>query len=219
MSQRGMTTPLAKTRAGVRPALLPRVLLFVLVLAVFWFGGFLQFAESLPRESDHSDQSTDAIVVLTGGADRIKAGLALLSEQRATRMFVSGVDRGTGQKDLQDLLPEKRDVLTCCVDLGHEALDTRDNAKEAALWMHKRGYRSLRLVTSAYHMPRALLRFRHAMPDFRIVPHAVETTHVKLDEWWFWPGTAHLLASEFNKYALGLITVRVAGSRRPVHDE
>lgn len=219
MSQRGLNTPLAKTRAGVRPALLPRLLALVVFVAVFWFGGFLQFAENLPRDSDQSGEKTDAIVVLTGGADRLQAGLDLLGSQLATRVFVSGVDQGTGQKDLQDRLPESREMLTCCVDLGHEALDTRDNAKETALWMHKQGYRSLRLVTSAYHMPRALLRFRHAMPDFRIVPHPVESAHVKLDEWWFWPGTAHLLASEFNKYALGLLTVRVAGSRRPVREE
>ena len=75
--------------------------------------------------------------------------------------------------------------------------------------MQREKFTSLRLVTASYHMPRSLLLFRRTMPEVRIAPHPVFPGHVHLDDWWRWPGTARLLASEFNKYVASLVTLRL----------
>jgi uncharacterized SAM-binding protein YcdF (DUF218 family) len=89
--------------------------------------------------------------------------------------------------------------------LGHEADNTRGNALETAGWMREQGFHSMRLVTSAYHMPRSLLEFSAAMPDITITPHPVFADNVKQGEWWAWPGTASLLAEEYVKYLVVLL--------------
>ena len=77
--------------------------------------------------------------------------------------------------------------------------------------MVAQGYRSLRLVTSGYHLPRSLLEFRHAMPDVTLIPHPVFSESVKQERWWAWPGTANLIVGEFNKYLLAWLTHKVEG--------
>jgi len=176
-------------------------LAFVLALA----GGLLWFVDQIPRTLADDTRTTDAIVVLTGGAGRLAAGLALLAERRAKKLFVSGVYRGVDVAEILRLSREAPDELRCCIDLGHDAVDTRGNARETAAWMAREGFRSLRLVTASYHMPRSLLEFRRLMPDVEIVPHPVISETVHVADWWRWPGSASLIASEFGKYALALI--------------
>ena len=92
--------------------------------------------------------------------------------------------------------------LECCISVGYWADDTAGNAAETAGWVNERGFQSIRLVTASYHMPRSLIEFRHAMPAIRIIPHPVYPPRFKRSRWWLWPGTAALLASEFNKYMI-----------------
>ena len=88
--------------------------------------------------------------------------------------------------------------------LGHDAIDTRGNARETAAWVRARGVRRVHLVTANYHMARSLLEFRRAMPEVTIVAHPVIADRVRLDDWWWRPGTASLLASEYTKYLAAL---------------
>ena len=97
------------------------------------------------------------------------------------------------------------DKFQCCVALGYEADDTEGNATETAAWMKTQKFKSLRLVTANYHMPRSLIEFRHAMPDIEIVPHPVFPETFKQDDWWLWPGSAALLAREYSKYLIALV--------------
>jgi uncharacterized SAM-binding protein YcdF (DUF218 family) len=94
--------------------------------------------------------------------------------------------------------------LECCISVGYRADDTAGNAEETAGWVNERGFKSIRLVTASYHMPRSLIEFRHAMPAIRIIPHPVFPPQFKRRRWWLWPGTATLLASEFNKYVIAM---------------
>lgn len=170
------------------------------LLAGAWGGGLLMFADSLGTEAGDRDTVTDAIVVLTGGSDRLSSGLALLEAGKGRKLFISGVHKGV---DLPDLL--RRAHLSAGepssrVALGHTADDTVGNAVETAAWIEAEGFASLRLVTAAYHMKRALLEFRRAMPRVAIVPHPVYPDAVKTRDWWRWPGTASLLATEYTKY-------------------
>ncbi len=154
----------------------------------------------IPDHIDNMTQKTDAIVVLTGGADRLQSSVDLLLNGRAKKLFITGV--GGKVKELGDLnlqLPKNYDP-NCCIELGYRAEDTFGNAAEAAHWMQHHRYKSLRLVTAAYHMPRSLLEFRNAMPDAEIVPHPIFLNHVRTQEWWRWPGTTLLVLGEYHKY-------------------
>ena len=154
---------------------------------------------------DDNATATDAIVVLTGGSLRLNTGLTLLQEGLAERLFVSGVHRGVDVQQLLRIARQSPDAAECCISLGHEADDTAGNADETSAWMASHRYRSIRLVTAAYHMPRSLIEFRNTMPDIQIITHPVFPAQVKLDTWWRWPGTAGLIFGEYSKYLVARI--------------
>ena len=172
-----------------------------------WVAGFFWFIEQIPRRIEAPDSVTDAIVVLTGGAGRLGAGLELLALGRGAKLFVSGVYRGVDVAEILRAARQSPEELECCVELGHDAVDTRSNANETGQWMVTEGFTSLRLVTASYHMPRSLVEFRRAIPAARLIAHPVFPSNVRIDEWWRWPGTTALLIGEYSKY---LIAVAVA---------
>jgi uncharacterized SAM-binding protein YcdF (DUF218 family) len=190
---------------------LARILIGVLL---FWLGGFLHFVDDVTALTPPPpDRATDGIVVLTGGAERIEAGLKLLAAGKAKRLLVTGVHKGTSAEmlPLREKYPPA--LFACCVTLGTAAADTVGNAAEAGAWARKEGFKSLRLVTAAYHLPRSAVEFRRFMPDIELVPHAVFTDNVRLTEWYLHPGTARLLAGEFDKYVVSLVRARLVGER------
>ncbi|MDP6389418.1 MAG: YdcF family protein [Alphaproteobacteria bacterium] len=188
----------ARLRRRRRRRLVAAVL--AIAAAAAWLGGLLTFIGGIPRAVAAPERETDAIVVLTGGSLRLESGIRLLERGRAKKLFVSGVHRGVDVRELLRISRQAPEELDCCIVLGHRADDTAGNAAESAAWMRRQSYRSLRLVTASYHMPRSLLEFRVAMPEADIVPHPVFPDHVKLDAWWRWPGTAVLIAGEYNKF-------------------
>ena len=176
-----------------------------------WLVGLYGFAASIPRALEDDGRHTDAIVVLTGGSLRLETGFQLLARNTADKLFVSGVDRGVPIDDLLAVSGLTVEDLQCCVTLGYMAGDTIENAQETATWIRTNRLRTVRLVTSAYHMPRSLLEFREAMPDVEIVPHPVFADRVMLDDWWRRPGTASLVVVEYNKYLLAIARHRIPG--------
>lgn len=189
---------------------LGRVVVLALLLAAAWAGGLVWFAGTIAREPPgtaalDSLEHTDAIVVLTGGSGRLSTGLDLLKAGLAKKLFVSGVYSSVDVKELLSLSQLSPDKVECCIVLGYAAADTVGNAFETADWMEEQGYTSLRLVTANYHMRRSLLEFAMAAPHIAVVPHAVAPANVHLAEWWRWPGTANLLATEYNKYLVALL--------------
>jgi uncharacterized SAM-binding protein YcdF (DUF218 family) len=135
----------------------------IAALLLGWALGFVWFAVAQPGPAD--DRATDAIVVVTGGAGRIQRGLALLERHRARRMLVSGADRRVRPHELAAAYDAPPALVACCVDLGYEAADTRSNAEETVAWLKKQHYRSVRLVTSAWHMRRARFELQRVLPD------------------------------------------------------
>lgn len=181
-----------------------------LVLAV-WVGGFFNYAASIPRGVGDGAQRTDAIVVLTGGSLRLEVGLRLLQAGLADRLLVSGVNPGVTREALLRLMPEWTEALNAHIDIDYAANNTVGNAAETAVWLHERGYRSLRLVTANYHQRRSLLEFRDAMPDIDIVPHPVFPEDFHREDWWRWPGSAMLIFSEYNKFLMAHLRLSLAG--------
>jgi uncharacterized SAM-binding protein YcdF (DUF218 family) len=172
---------------------------------LFWFAGLFAFLQSIPNKIENTTTVTDTIIVLTGGSLRLQTGLNLLQKGNADKLFISGVHRGVDVEQLLQLARQSPTATDCCIFLGHEADDTAGNAKETAVWMDKHGYHSIRLVTAAYHMPRSIIEFRHAMPNIMIVLHPVFPEQVKLDKWWMWPGTTGLILGEYSKYLVSRV--------------
>lgn len=131
------------------------------ILAIAWTLGFAAFMLALGQPL--GDDTTDAIVVPTGGTGRLARALDVLAAHRAHRLLVTGVAPGVDADDLADQNRGSRALFACCVDLGGEAVDTRSNAREAAQWVRAHGYHSVRLVTSDYHLARAAMELRAAL--------------------------------------------------------
>ena len=86
--------------------------------------------------------------------------------------------------DLARRIPGSARLLKCCVDLGSESVDTRSNAEEALRWLARHQFKSVRLITSDWHMRRARYEFdkvlgreyqlvTDARPDRAELPHPV----------------------------------------------
>lgn len=184
--------------------------LFALSLTLFfvWCAGLFVFAGKVPLSVSDPEKHTDVIVVLTGGSGRLRAGLDLLLAGRADHLFVSGVYRGIEVDQLLAINKQRPGEVENRISIGN-AIDTIENAAETAAWMHAQGHTSLRLVTAAYHMPRSMLEFHNAMPEIHIEPNPIFPKHVKRKNWWAWPGTTALLASEFNKFVLAWLRIKI----------
>ena len=162
----------------------------VSALLLLYILGYALFAVLLPRPA--GERPTDAIVVLTGGAKRIERGLDLMERKRARRMLVSGVDRTVRPAELAGRYRADAALFACCVDLGREAVDTRSNAEEVARWVERRKFRSVRLVTTDWHMPRARFELSRQLPDgVALIGDAIESN----------PSFSQLF-TEYNKYLL-----------------
>lgn len=181
---------------------------FALVLATslsLWTGGFFGYVERVASFTtpalDAGLPPTQAIVVLTGGSERMATGLQLLRAGKGEKLFISGVYPGVGTGRLVSGVDIPKDMRDCCIVLGHAADNTRGNADETLSFMMGEGYHTLRLVTAHYHMPRSLLLFRALLPPaITVVPYPVDPDSVSLKDWWRRTGTASLLFMEYNKY-------------------
>lgn len=164
------------------------------IALILWLTGFALFMLALAKPLE--DVRTDAIVVPTGGAGRIDRGLALLKASAARRMLISGVAPEVRPVELAVHYDSAR-VFACCVDLGHEAVDTQSNAEETARWVQAHHYTSVRLVTSDWHVARARLELVAALGrqeperEVRVVGDGVPS-HPRL----------MLLVAEYNKLLL-----------------
>ena len=190
--------------------MLKRILVVALLLGVLWAAGLVWFSWQLPRHAADRQVQTDAIVVLTGGSLRVQEGVALLRARLAPKLFISGVARGV---ELGSLLQQDNvevGELPCCIELGHEALDTPGNAREIAAWIKAQQISSIRLVTATYHMPRSLMELRAALPPAaRIVQHPVFPPAFKQRDWYFWPGSTYLLIGEYHKFVRAWLRVKL----------
>jgi uncharacterized SAM-binding protein YcdF (DUF218 family) len=189
-----------------------RILAFVGILATAAvLAGFVLFVYSLDRVERRPSTRTDAIVALTGGAQRIGDAIDLLDRGYASRLLITGVNERTSREQIARLNPGQRRLFDCCVDLDYRARNTIGNAIETRRWMHDNGFRSLIVVTSNYHMRRTLLELDHVMPDARKVPFAVVPDTVDVDSWWRSPSTAKFLAYEYAKLIAVYLRTRFEG--------
>lgn len=188
----------------------------LLVLLALYLAGFAFYVFSVPKvsaEAPSPDLKADGIVALTGGDARLEAAVALLENGVGKRLLISGVNPQTRKEELKQRL-QGGARFDCCADLGFTAADTHGNAQEAATWAQEHGYKSLIIVTAAYHMPRSLLEFGSAMPDIRLTPYPVEIDAVDPSTGWNLK-TLRILNSEYVKYAASLAHLTLEHATEP----
>lgn len=163
---------------------------FIAFIILIYAIGFAWFALALPQPAD--DPRADAVVVLTGGANRIDRALSLLEDKKVEKMLISGVDRDVKPKELAAEYNRPAEIFECCIDLGFRSVDTRSNALETARWVARHDVNSLLLVTHDWHMRRARLELDNALDsNIVIINDAVKTSP-----------SLNILFKEYNKYIL-----------------
>ena len=187
-----------------------RALLAILGLAVaLLVADFFIFLHQMPVTEAAPARNTDGIVALTGGASRIADAVELLALGRGRRLLITGVGPITNTAELMRLAPDHERWFGCCIDLDYAAANTVGNAVETRRWARERGFRSLVVVTSNYHMPRAMLEISYRLPDVTLIPFPVVSGQVHAEPWWRHPATAKLLVFEYLKYLVAAARIRL----------
>jgi len=183
-----------------------RSLAVVLVLVLIWTAGLFAFADRARRAGPPEVVPVaDGVVVLTGASDeRIATAMRLLEEGKGRRLLVSGVNEQVQREELRQVLGASRRLYECCVDLGYDALNTPGNAKEIADWARAKRFRKLIVVTSDYHMPRAILELRATFPEGELFRYPVATPLLDNKKWWEDQRTSRLVIGEYMKYLVTL---------------
>lgn len=182
-----------------------RMLSFILfAIIAFWGLGLAVFVHSLPTRSTPASVKTDAIIVLTGGNARVERGFAMLASGAAPVLLISGVGKDV---TVRDMLMEHADATTraaisergASIVLDHVALTTQTNARESAQFVRERQFKSIRLITAHYHMPRSMAEMQAALPEVEIVADPVFPAGFRRDQWWRHKTSRDLVLSEFHK--------------------
>ena len=173
----------------------------LLVGLLLFVTGFALFSERVAQLQTPVDmQPSEAIVVLTGGQARLETAFALLSAHKAENLLVSGVHPNATEGTLSRVTGFNKALFDCCVDFGYEAKDTVGNAMETVLWLRRKGFHSLILVTNNYHMPRSVLELRRIDPTLDIRMYPVINTDLKNGKWMTNADTIRVLLLEYMKY-------------------
>jgi len=176
---------------------------FAVILAgAIVFGGFLRFADSVTTLRPPVDPKADAIVVLTGGYQRIDQAIELLRSGAGNRLLISGAYPASTRKQIAKATQTPADLFACCVDIGYDAIDTIGNASETVRWIHAKGYKSVLVVTNNYHMPRSIAELRHADPQMDFIPYPVVNSDLKTKAWFTDPNALRTMLSEYAKVLL-----------------
>lgn len=178
---------------------MPRLLLLVLPPGLV-LAGFVAFLLAALDPPAAAPAETEAIVVLTGGSERVTTGFRLLAEGRARRMLISGAHQAAGLPEIAAAAGIDPATFAGRVAVGHAAASTRGNAAETAAWARAEQIRSLRVVTAHYHMPRAMLELRRAMPAAGLVPHPVAPAALRGPAALWRPSAWGLLIGEYARY-------------------
>lgn len=184
-----------------------KALVAVLVVAVIWLAGLLAFADRVQRLAPPDPvPQADGIVALTGASDaRIQEAMDLLRAGKGRRLLVSGVNKVVTREQLKKVTSAPSNLYDCCVDLDFDATNTVSNAKFTADWARGKGYRSLIVVTSDYHVPRSMLELKGAMPDIQLTAYPIATPSLDAKRWWRSAPGARFMTLEYCKYLVVLV--------------
>ena len=146
---------------------------FASFIVIAWVLGFVWFAAILPQPIGAG--RSDAAIVLTGGGGRIPRALDVLDKGWVRQVLVAGVDSEVRPREFAAEHDVTSKTMACCLTLDRVSVDTRTNAREAAAWIAANKIRSVRLITSDWHMRRAAWELGQAAPDVEISRDSVRT--------------------------------------------
>jgi uncharacterized SAM-binding protein YcdF (DUF218 family) len=191
------------------------VVLCLLLGAGVAIGGFLKFAEDIAAMAPPRDvAAVDAIVVLTGGAQRIDEAMSLFNRGVGKRVLISGVNPATTGRQIMNFTEGSDALFECCVDIGHDAIDTIGNANETARWISRHEFDHVLVVTNDYHIPRSLLELRHVDPETTFTAYPVALPGLKSENWLTRPDVMRILINEYAKYTWAWVR-QAAGASVP----
>jgi uncharacterized SAM-binding protein YcdF (DUF218 family) len=200
-----------------RGSLLLRLMAYAVIALIsasaVFAAGFFFFIHSLARAETDQMRPADAIVALTGGAERISDAVDWLRGGKGQRLLISGVAHDVTRERLAQKAPQVRDWIRCCIDLGHAARNTVGNAKETRYWVAANGYRSLIVVTSSYHMPRAMVELRRHLPGVTLIRAPVVTEKLKAMDFWTNPGLLRTIGVEYAKFVVAYARASLTPAR------
>lgn len=183
----------------------------IVVIGLLWAAGFALFIYNMPREGneasririDAAEPGETGIVALTGGGlSRIRAAVMLMEAGRGSKVLITGTHPDTRKEELAAYIDNSAALFECCIDLGQQAQSTRGNALETRQWVEANGYNRIIVVTTDYHMPRAVAEIRHTLPMVEIISWPVAST-VAPEADWIRSGEAwQVLFTEYNKFIL-----------------
>lgn len=175
-------------------------LALLIVGFTLWFGGLVWFIEDMPQGTSDPSLKTSAIVVLTGGNNRISEGLELLSQNKSRKLLISGVRPGASLKAVIQASGYNGAIDAKKIALDYKSTTTLENAQNVAKWVAQKEIKSIRLVTANYHMRRALIEFDHYLKDVKIVPHAINPLDPVRKTWCKDYKIFCLYLNEYHKY-------------------
>ena len=178
----------------------------MLLTLIAWLGGYGAFLANVQAVTPQTPYiKTDAIVILTGGNYRITTGLSLFAGELAPELFISGVHNSVTEEEIRAMWKEDTVLPECCITLGREATTTFGNALETETWVKEHNIKSIRLVTSAYHMARASVEFKNILTDTEIIIHPVEKPDYGMQDLLFWKITF----DEYNKVIYRMMILKM----------
>jgi uncharacterized SAM-binding protein YcdF (DUF218 family) len=206
-------TGLARERARPATVLLRGIgwvtVLICITIPLAFLLGFFWFTGRVPAgDTTKPVGATDGIVVLTGDSARVSEAIELLAHGYGQRLLISGASPSTSATEISRLNPEFARWIRCCVDFDR-SLNTLGNAVETRRWTERRRFRSLTVVTSDYHMPRAMAEIAHQLPRTRLVAFPVTSDRLRAEPWWASGPAMRLLLSEYVKYIVARVRMRL----------
>ena len=182
------------------------IIYFIAAIFFLWGGGLAWFVLTIPVHVDNPSQKTDAIVVLTGGAERIEKALKLIDSQLAKKLLISGVNPQTTLKDiLRTASVSCKNLDPSLIDLDYRSDSTYENAEQTAKWVCNHNFTSVRLVTAHYHIHRSLLEFCQRLSNVQIIVHPIVPRIFQKEDWFWNPDAWSILGREYHKYLGALL--------------
>ena len=164
----------------------------------------------------YNDTKSSNIVILTGGTNRIKDGLNIInhfdkSKRIKFKILVSGTGKGFSKNSLiKQIGPNfNPKLIECCIYLDSVSKNTLTNAIETSKWANRNDLKEFILITSNYHMPRAILEFKNVMPNHKIFTFPITPRKHNIREWMSSYETFSLIFKEFCKYIVSNLRIKL----------
>ena len=185
-------------------------------ITTIFFIKLFSFKEKILSIEKYTNHKSSNIVILTGGTNRIKDGLKIISnfdtsKKNNFKILVSGTGKGFSKSSLKKQLgPDfNTDLIECCVELDSVSKNTLTNATETFKWSKKNDIKEFVLITSNYHMPRAFLEFKNIMPDLKIYTFTITPAKHIIKNWLSSYQTFNLVFKEYCKFIIASLRIKI----------